>query len=264
MHKDRRTSSLCPALAVLLTLSTGLFSTASFGGEGDLAINPPATLPVSATSANSSTPSANLALLSDQPTDLASKIFVEDRITIEFMSGAMFSPTGIGPTVPVFNYQQNNIRLGWMLDSPNSWGPCADLDSPLRGNFEALFEVTGSYIWYSYGTFMTGITGLVRYNFVQPDWVVVPYVQGGAGIIYTNARNWSGQQAIGGNWEFTPQCAAGLKFLIADNFSFNLEGSFQHISNACTSARNLGVNALGGFAGFTYYFDDLWLNDGRH
>ena len=68
-----------------------------------------------------------------------SKIFVEDRITLEFMAGAMFSPCGLGPTAPVYNYEQNNIRLGWMLDSPNSWGPCADLDSPLRGNFEAIF-----------------------------------------------------------------------------------------------------------------------------
>lgn len=206
---------------------------------------------------------ARLSPMAD-PGDTVARIFVEDRITLEYMAGAMFSPCGIGPTAPVFNYQQNNIRLGWMLDSPDSWGPCADLDSPLRGNFEAIFEVTGSYIWHSFGTYMAGVTGLVRYNFVQPGWFVVPYVQGGTGLIYTNARNWSGQDAIGGNWEFTPQFSGGLKFLLSDNFSFNLEGAFQHISNANTSARNEGVNAYGAFAGFTYYFDNLWLEDGRH
>lgn len=190
--------------------------------------------------------------------DLTTRLFREDRITLEFMAGAMFSPCGLGPSVPVYNYQQDNIRLGWMLDSPDSWGPCADRDNPLRGNFETLLEVTGSYVWESFGTYMTGITGLVRYNFVQPNWIVVPYVQGGAGIIYTNARNWSNQSAIGGNWEFTPQFAGGLRFLIDENFSFNLEGAFQHISNAGTSARNFGVNAYGGFAGFTYYFDKIW------
>ena len=208
---------------------------------------------------------ARLSPMADTDTgDAVSKIFVEDRITLEFMAGALFSPCGLGPTAPVFNYQQNNIRLGWMLDSPNSWGPCADIDSPLRGNFEGIFETTGSYIWHSFGTYMVGITGLVRYNFVQPNWIVVPYVQGGAGIVYTNARNWSNQDAIGGNWEFTPQFSGGLKFLIDDNFSFNIEGAFQHISNANTSARNEGVNAYGGFAGFTYYFDNLWLEDGHH
>ncbi|NDF17669.1 MAG: hypothetical protein EB079_06865 [Verrucomicrobia bacterium] len=36
------------------------------------------------------------------------------------------------------------------------------------------------------------------------------------------------------------------------------EGAFQHISNANTSARNQGVNAYGGFVGFTYVFDKIW------
>lgn len=191
-------------------------------------------------------------------TDLASQIFVEDRITLEFMTGVMFSPSGIGPVVPVYNYQQNNIRLGWILDSPNEWGPQSGINDPLRGSFEALFETTGSYVWSSFGTYMVGITGLVRYNFVQPNWIVVPYIQGGAGIIYTNARNWSNQDAIGGNWEFTPQFGGGLKFLLDKNWTFNLEGDFQHISNANTSARNEGVNAYGGFVGFTYIFDKTW------
>ncbi len=196
--------------------------------------------------------------------DQVARLFVEDRVTLEFMAGAMFSPCGVGPTVPVYNYQQDNIRLGWMLDSPNSWGPCADIDSPLRGNFEAIFEVTGSYVWYSFGSYMVGATALVRYNFVQPDWIVVPYFQCGSGIIYTDARDAANQNAIGANMEFTPQCAGGIKVLIADNFTFNMECAFQHISNAGTSARNLGVNAVGGFAGFTYYFDNLWLDNGQH
>ena len=147
-----------------------------------------------------------------------------------------------------------------MLDSPDSWGPQAGRNDPLRGNFEAILEATGSYVWHSFGTYMVGITGLVRYNFVQPDWIVVPYIQGGAGIIYTNARNWSNQDAIGGNWEFTPQFAGGLKFLLDQNWTFNIEGSFQHISNANTSARNEGVNAYGGFVGFTYVFDKIWTD----
>jgi hypothetical protein len=205
---------------------------------------------------------ARLSPMSDTG-DLASTLFVEDRITLEYMAGVMFSPCGLGPHEPVFNYQQNNIRLGWMLVSPDDKeNPFRD--TPFRGNFEGIFEVTGSYIWETFGTYMTGITGIVRYNFVQPNWIVVPYIQGGAGVIYTNARNWSNQEAIGGNWEFTPQFAGGLKFLIDDNFSFNMEADFQHISNACTSARNEGVNAYGGFAGFTYYFDNLWLEDGHH
>lgn len=229
------------------SLLTILFTFSSFAGDGDLTVPTP-NGKITTTKAQQETPTD----------DLATRLFREDRITLEFMTGAMFSPCGLGPTVPVYNYQQNNVRLGWMLDSPDSGGPCTEPGNPLRGNFETLLETTGSYVWESFGTYMVGITGLVRYNFVQPNWVVVPYIQGGAGIIYTNARNWSNQNAIGGNWEFTPQFAGGLRFLIEDNFTFNLEGAFQHISNAGTSARNYGVNAYGGFAGFTYFFDKIW------
>ena len=238
-----------------LILSGTLFTTLSsfycqsLAGDGDLSV--PGSNAKLSVSPDAQSPSSS-------PDDLASYIFVEDRITLEFMTGVMFSPSGIGPVVPVYNYQQNNVRLGWMLDSPDSWGPQAGLQDPLRGTFEAVLETTGSYVWTSFGTYMVGITGLVRYNFVQPDWVVVPYIQGGAGIIYTNARNWSNQDAIGGNWEFTPQFAGGLKFLLDKNWTFNIEGAFQHISNANTSARNEGVNAYGGFVGFTYVFDKTW------
>jgi len=239
-------------LAKSLSLLTVLFTFSALAGDGDLSI-PSSDVKLSTAKSKDTSESE----------DLSTRLFQEDRITLEFMTGAMFSPCGLGPHEPVYNYQQNNVRLGWMLVSPDDKeNPFRD--TPFRGNFEALFETTGSYVWETFGTYMVGITGLVRYNFVQPGWIVVPYIQGGAGVIYTNARNWSNQEAIGGNWEFTPQFAGGLKFLIDDNFSFNIEGAFQHISNANTSARNEGVNAYGGFAGFTYYFDNLWLEDGHH
>jgi len=249
MHLGGKFERRDRVLIISVILFTSLFTSMSAGlaGDGDLSV------PVSDAKLSVSPNSKSV-----EPDDHASYIFVEDRITLEFVTGAMFSPSGIGPVVPVFNYQQNNLRLGWMLDSPDSWGPQAGIDDPLRGNFEAILEATGSYVWYSFGTYMAGVTGLVRYNFVQPNWFVVPYIQGGAGIIYTNARNWSGQDAIGANVEFTPQFAGGLRFLLDKNWTFNIEGSFQHISNANTSARNEGVNAYGGFVGFTYVFDKIW------
>jgi lipid A 3-O-deacylase len=249
MHLGGKFERLIRVLIVPVILLTGLFtfSSLSHAGDGDLSVQ-------GSGSKLSVSPNSKSA----DPDDLASYIFVEDRITLEFMTGAMFSPCGIGPVVPVYNYQQNNVRLGWMLDSPDSWGPQAGIDDPLRGNFEAVLEATGSYVWYSFGTYMVGVTGLVRYNFVQPNWIVVPYIQGGAGVVYTNGRNWSNQDAIGANVEFTPQFAGGLKFLLEKNWTFNIEGAFQHISNANTSARNQGVNAYGGFVGFTYVFDKIW------
>ena len=128
---------------VSVILFTGLFtfSNLSLAGDGDLSVQ----------GANSRLAVSPESKATD-PDDLASYIFVEDRITLEFMTGAMFSPSGIGPVVPVYNYQQNNVRLGWMLDSPDSWGPQAGLNDPLRGTFEAVLEATGSYVWSSFGT----------------------------------------------------------------------------------------------------------------
>ncbi|NBQ64922.1 MAG: hypothetical protein EBT95_05165 [Verrucomicrobia bacterium] len=201
MHLGGKFERQSRALSGISILFAGLLTIfPAQAGDGDIS----ASTTASKTSPSSQTTNSD---------DLASYIFVEDRITLEFMTGAMFSPSGIGPVVPVYNYQQNNVRLGWILDSPDAWGPQAGINDPLRGSFEAILEATGSYVWYSFGTYMVGAT---------------------------------------------PQFAGGLRFLLDKNWTFNIEGAFQHISNANTSARNQGVNAYGGFVGFTYVFDKIW------
>jgi len=177
--------------------------------------------------------------------------FIEDRITFQVASGALFSPTGIGPDHPTFNYAQTNLRLGWMLNSPGQ-------DHPLRGNFEAIVELSASGVFDGFGDVVIGPTALVRYNFVQPNWIVVPYIQAGVGIVYTDAYQDRSQDAIGQAIEFTPQASVGARFLVAEDWSVDVEGMFHHISNASISDRNDGVNALGGLIGATYYFDKLW------
>ena len=158
--------------------------------------------------------------------DAVSKIFVEDRITLEFMAGALFSPCGLGPTAPVFNYQQNNIRLGWMLDSPNSWGPCADIDSPLRGNFEGIFEnhrlLYLAQLWNLHGR--NHRTRPATTSFSQTgSWF--PTFR--AGLVSSTRTPETGRtrMPLGAIGSSTPQFSGGLKFLIDDNFSFNIEGS---------------------------------------
>jgi hypothetical protein len=182
---------------------------------------------------------------------LEDECYIEDRITFQVVSGALFSPIGVGPDHPTFNYAQTNLRLGWMLNSPGQ-------DHPLRGNFEAIIELSVSGIFNGFGDVIIGPSALVRYNFVQPGWKVVPYIQGGAGIVYTDAYQDGTQDAIGQAIEFTPQASVGAKILVAEDWSVDVEGMFHHISNASIADRNKGINALGGFVGATYYFDKLW------
>ena len=42
--------------------------------------------------------------------------------------------------------------------------------------------------------------------------------------------------------------------MITDNLSLDVEGGFQHISNAGLSTHNGGINCLGAAIGLTYFF----------
>jgi len=183
---------------------------------------------------------------------LSDSRYIEDRISVQAVSGALFSQTRLGPDVPDFNYSQTNIRLGWMLNTPdpgNGW---------LAGNWEALIELSANGIFEGSGNIMIGPSALVRYNFVQPDWKVVPYLQAGLGFVYTDAYEDKGQRAIGQAIEFTPRAGAGVRILVSKDWSVDVEGLFHHVSNAGLADRNLGVNAVGGLVGATYHFEKLW------
>lgn len=178
--------------------------------------------------------------------------YAEDRISVQAVTGALFSQTALGPDVPEFNYSQTNIRLGWMLNTPDPAG------GVLAGNWEALIELSANGIFEGSGNIMIGPSALVRYNFVQPDWKVVPYVQAGLGFVYTDAYEDKNQRAIGQAIEFTPQAGAGVRILVSKDWSVDVEGMFHHVSNAGMADRNLGINAVGGLVGATYHFEKLW------
>ena len=149
---------------------------------------------------------------------------------------------------PRFNFAPIDTRLGCML-----YSPCPD-DCLLRGNVEAILEITAAPVIYSFGSIVVGPTVLLRYNFVQPDCRVVPYLQGGAGFSYNDGYRDKEQRALGQAGEFYLQATGGLHFLLNPHWSLDLEGGFIHISNAGTNERNAGINALGGSLGLTYFF----------
>ena len=178
-----------------------------------------------------------------------SDIYNEGRISLQLVSGALFSIRGFPVDSPDINYAQTNVRVGWMLATPGTGR------SVLRGNWEGLVELSNSIIFKGPGNYIGGVTGLLRYNFVQPDWVLIPYIQGGVGIVYNDVYEDDTQQAIGQAIEFTPQCSIGVHYLIDRHWAVGAEGMFHHISNARMSERNNSLNSWGGFIGVTYFFD---------
>src|SRR5262249_22626245 len=125
------------------------------------------------------------------------ELFTHNRMTLQTAVGfySYFnSPTW--PTNPTFDFLPVTVRLGRMLNAP--W----DCLGPLRGNLELLAELFTAPVTHGYANIVVGPSVVLRYNFVQPECRLIPYVQCGAGIVYSDAyRDWR-QNAIGQEVEF--------------------------------------------------------------
>jgi lipid A 3-O-deacylase len=176
--------------------------------------------------------------------------FRAGALTFQALAG-YYSQTRVGPHGPPVDYAPIVLRVGCVLDTPQG-------DGELRGCWEALLEANYSAIVrQSGGSYIAGPVALLRYNFVQPTCVFVPYVQGGMGLTLNDG--WriqpSGDQPLLGEaFEFLLRADVGVRYMIHDCFSFDIEAGYQHISNAGLARHNGGVNNLGGMVGFTYYF----------
>ena len=56
--------------------------------------------------------------VSEMGTEKARGLYAKGQITLQLVSGALFSLTGFPENSPEFNYAQTNLRLGWMLTDP--------------------------------------------------------------------------------------------------------------------------------------------------
>ena len=94
----------------------------------------------------------------------------------------------------------------------------------------------------------------MRYNFVQPDARLVPFVQIGGGGLSNDAYMNQQQHFIGSAFEFTLILDGGLRCFVSKDWAVTAAGNFQHISNAGTARRNQGANATGFNVGMGYFF----------
>lgn len=150
-------------------------------------------------------------------------------------------------TRPSIDYAIDSIRLGIMLYNPQ--GP-----SILAGNVEFLGEVFGGPIVQGPGSAVAGATLIFRYNFVQPGARLVPYIQGGAGGVYTDVGEKESVGTISLPVEFNLQAFIGLRYFLNDRWSVVAEGGYRHISNAGIHAPNVGLDSIGGNLGFGFSF----------
>jgi lipid A 3-O-deacylase len=173
----------------------------------------------------------------------AENTFRKGRFETTLWAGSLFSPVGNPKHRNTLNYALGSFQLGYMLNDPGDGGF-------FRGNFELAPEAFGAAIHDGRGNYIAGGAVWLRYNFVPHGWRVIPYAQLGAGVELTDAD----RSLLGQNFNFNLDAAAGLRYFIAPRCTLNLEGRFQHLSNANLARKNVGINAVGPILGVSWFF----------
>ena len=140
-----------------------------------------------------------------------------------------------------------SLRVGTMLSNPHGSGFFA-------GNYELLAEVFGGGIFQGPGNVEAGATLFLRYNFIQPQARVIPYMQIGGGGVYTDISETESRGLVSLPVEFNLQGTGGLRLMLNQRCSLILEAGYRHISNAAIELPNRGVDSVGGDLGFGFFF----------
>jgi len=125
----------------------------------------------------------------------------------------------------------------------------------LRGYSEFYFQGQYEQIVHGPENHYEGIMVGPRYNFVQPGWKIVPYVEGGVGIGFADSNPAAG--GLGQDFNFTFEAGAGARYDICDDFYVRLGVVYQHVSNAGLSEPtnpNHPIDELGPKLSFGYSF----------
>ena len=94
-----------------------------------------------------------------------------------------------------------------------------------------------------------------RYNFVQPGWKIIPFIEGGVGFGFADSNPEAG--GLGQDFNFSFEIAAGVKYQINCNWFLRLAAQYQHMSNAGLSDPpnpNHPIDALGPILSVGYAF----------
>jgi opacity protein-like surface antigen len=105
----------------------------------------------------------------------------------------------------------------------------------LRGNTEFLFRAYSHVITHGPESRILGLYFGPRYNFVQPGWKLVPFVEGvvGFGFIDSNPQIVAGnQRGVGQDFNFTFGVSVGARYDITEDWFARAAFTYNHFSNA--------------------------------
>jgi opacity protein-like surface antigen len=171
--------------------------------------------------------------------------------TLELGSGASWSNVRSGQPNQSYTIVPINLTASLKLDDvslDNMWG------GVLRGYSEFFFRGQYEQIVHGPENHYEGLMVGPRYNFVQPGWKIIPYVEGGVGIGFADSNPALG--GLGQDFNFSFSAGAGFKYLINCNWFARLGVDYQHVSNAGLSdpIPNHPIDALGPQLSIGYAF----------
>jgi hypothetical protein len=189
---------------------------------------------------------------------------VEKDWRIELNSGVLFSNVR----------EDNDSETGYTL-IPNALTAGMRLDDVsldnvmggvLRGNMEFIFRADGIAVTHGPESRLLGLSVGPRYNFVQPGWKIVPFVEGPVGFLFADSNpiilgtpgsKTAGQHGLGQDFNFMFGVAVGARYDITDTYFIRLAIQYLHVSNAGLSEpgrKNQPIDAIGPQLGIGYGF----------
>lgn len=194
-----------------------------------------------------------------EPDDFNRKIYYKNKLELAFDAGHLpFNSEFVFDFLEGQNWAKLprdytliplTLSLRWHLDDLGGPGILrGNTDVTFGGNYTIIPQGPESY----YAAFVTG----ARYNFVQPNSPVSPYLEGIVGCGFTDARGPQGVQfAQGQDFTFTFSMGGGFRFNFNPTYSVSVGYKYMHISNLYLSdAYNYGVNVYGPTMGINIGF----------
>jgi opacity protein-like surface antigen len=178
--------------------------------------------------------------------------FTDKDWTLELGSGVTFSNVRSGQPNQAYTIVPISLTASLKLDDVSLDNVLGGI---LRGYTEFFFRGDYDQIVRGPENHYEGLIAGPRYNFVQPGWCIIPYVEGGVGFDFADSNPAGG--GLGQDFNFTFIAGAGAKYNITDDFFVRLGVEYQHLSNAGLSEPehpNHPIDALGPKLSFGYAF----------